>query len=331
MRPWVFAVGGTGGHLLPALALKKRLQGPVWLLGKGLKKHVLTEGLADCIEITSANNNPVRLAFGFFQSLWHLLRLRPRAVVGFGSYHSLPVCLAALALGIPLHLYEYNVRAGRVSRWLSRFAVSSGVVFEQTNLKGVVHIVEPLLVHGKRAARSKAADYFGLDPSKKTLLIFGGSQGAAFLNSVAEKIASFEKTWQVVHLTGANKVCGPVNHWSVRSFEERMDLAWSLADLALCRAGAGTICEARAYGVYALFVPYRYAGGHQKANAELMEQLGCGECMEESRGQEVIAERVVELMEREKMPCLRPHAAAPRFEEAVLQHIGLNHNASKAP
>lgn len=318
MRPWVLAVGGTGGHLLPALALKKRLDGAVWLMGKGLKNHPLTGGLPDAIEIPAANKNPLTLGFGLIKGLWHLMRLRPRAVIGFGSYHSLPVCLAALVLRIPLHLYEYNVRAGKVSRLLSRFAKSSGVVFEETDLRGVVHTVEPLLMHGKKVARATAARYFDLDPCKKTLLIFGGSQGAAFLNRVTEKIGSFGKTWQVVHLTGENKEGVEAPGWCVRSFEERMDLAWSLADLALCRAGAGTICEARAHGVFCLFVPYQYAGGHQRANGDLMAQLGCGECMEESLGEEAIAKRVMELMEEGKRRARGQITTAPLFEEAVL-------------
>lgn len=316
MKPWVLAVGGTGGHLLPALALKNRLAGPVWLMGRGLRTHLLTQDLKQTIEIPSANNNPFLLACGLCKSLWHLQRLCPRAVIGFGSYHSLPVCLAALVLRIPLHLYEYNVQAGKVSRWLSRFARSSGVVFEETDLKGTVHIVEPLLMHENRSSREEAAAYFGLDPKKKTLLIFGGSQGAVFLNRVATKIRSFEKMWQVLHLTGVNQEGGQAENWCVRSFEARMDLAWSLADFALCRAGAGTICEARAYGVPALFVPYPYAGAHQKANAALMEQLGLGACMEESRGIEAIARRVEELMEREFKGA--PLSKAPRFEEIVL-------------
>jgi len=318
VKPWVLAVGGTGGHLLPALALKKRLKGPVWMMGKGLKKHTLTKDLPHAIEVAAANRNPFRLALGLFQSLWHLLRLRPKAVIGFGSYHSLPVCLAALLLRIPLHLYEYNVRAGKVSRWLSRFAKSSGVVFKETDLKGTVHTVAPLLMHEQKASRTEAAAYFGLDPEKKTLLIFGGSQGALFLNRVAEQIGPFGKSWQVVHLTGANKQGRPAENWCVRAFEERMDLAWSLADLALCRAGAGTICEARAYGVYTLFVPYRYAGGHQKANADLMAELGCGESMEEVLGSERIAKRVMELMQEEKMPAARQVPSKALFEQVVL-------------
>lgn len=334
MRPLFFAVGGTAGHLFPALALKRRLNREVWLIGKGLKTNPYVADELNVIDISSATfskRSPLalfKLGIGFFQSLFHLVRLRPCAVIGFGSYHSLPLCFAAWALRIPLHLYEYNVKVGRANRWLSRFAKSTSVVFEESarELKSRVHVVAPLLHHQEKVSKEEAASYFGLDPNKKTLLIFGGSQGAVFMNRLAchlLKDPSFEKSWQAIHLTGVGKEISHSRSGSLcsKAFEPRMDFAWSLADLALCRAGAGAICEALKFGVPLVAVPYPYARGHQQPNGLLIEKRGLGICMDESMGEEKIAEKTLALMKNKSllasMGSKNQEKGAPLFEELV--------------
>lgn len=227
---------------------------------------------------------------------------RPDCVIGTGGYASAPACFAAVSMGIPSILHEMNFEPGLVTRLLARRASVVAVAFEGTIAllrKGsnavvtgvpVRREIEELAEESTRARkRSEAFRQFGLEPGLPTLLVFGGSQGAEALNSAVREAISVSAATaeaQVLHLTGPKAHSGTdgslprepdaTGKSNYRSLEycERMDLAYSVADLALTRAGAGTVAELTAARLPAVLVPYPHAAGHQELNARELEARG---------------------------------------------------------
>lgn len=300
-RKIVFAVGGTGGHLFPAQALardvKNKLpQVQVLFMGAGLSnsRYFFSKEFPS-IDIESSTvfgKNPLgvfrattKLLRGIWKSLTHLRQESPDLVIGFGSFHAFPVLLGALICTVPIILFESNVVPGRVIRFFSRFAIFTAVQFKRAkkNLKGqVIETKMPLWDRDRLSEfnREEAAKYFNLRPDVTTLLVFGGSQGARAINRLfCEAVQNWQKRppFQIIHLTGDVASCHEALLCyqrlripaQVKVFEDRMPLAWRLADLAICRSGASTIAELLAYRTPALLIPYPHAtDDHQMHNAQ---------------------------------------------------------------
>jgi len=157
-------------------------------------------------------------------------------------------------------------------------------------------------------ARLAAVERFGLERSRKTLLVFGGSQGAQALNTALwRSIPSLQqrKELQVLHVTGPKNFGSSEHEAALGSLEgaplvyrpygymERMDLAYAAADLAVCRSGAGTIAELMAARVPAVLVPFPHAtGGHQEKNARALERTGAVTVTSQVDG---VADRAIEV------------------------------------
>lgn len=219
-------------------------------------------------------------------------RERPRVAVGFGGYASVPGLLAAWTLRVPLIVHEQNVVPGSANRLMAPLVRAIAVSFPETLdlapkwRKKAVVTGNPLLRRGKGEGDPYA--YFGLEPGRKTVVVVGGSQGAASLNrAVLEALPrwSGREDLQVVHAVGRDKYqefaeeAAKVDYGGLiyRSldFVERMDLLYRIADLVVCRAGASTVSELAAAGKGAILVPYPYAtASHQDANAEVLRRAG---------------------------------------------------------
>lgn len=314
-RKIVLAVGGTGGHLFPAQALARQLrdnQVPVQVLfmGTGLSaSRYFSAREFPAIDIESATLFGLRIttlftaSFKLLKGTWHSMRQlkkeRPALVIGFGSFHAFPVLLAALLCGIPIILFESNAIPGKVNRFFSRWAVWTGVQFEEAKgkIKGKALVVEMPLWDKDRIAKSMredAARYFNLREDVKTILVFGGSQGARSINKL---FCSALQEWtgrpplQIIHLTGDVASCQEALLCyrrlgipaQVKVFEDRMPLAWRMADLAVCRSGAATVAELLAHRVPSLLIPFpRAADDHQLYNAKIMaEKIGGAVVVEE--------------------------------------------------
>ncbi|MBS0621425.1 MAG: UDP-N-acetylglucosamine--N-acetylmuramyl-(pentapeptide) pyrophosphoryl-undecaprenol N-acetylglucosamine transferase [Verrucomicrobia bacterium] len=294
----VLTAGKTGGHLYPAQGLARQLQtlghAPLFI-GSGLKKSPFFAQeqfpFAQVVAAPPSKRRPwnlFTLAWGTLQAWRSLRKAKAKVVVGFGGYSSAPALFAALIARIPIVLHEGNVIPGRVTRLFSKWARHVAVQLPLTGPSLGNHVVEVAMPSRfqKRFSRQEALDFFGLHEGRKTLLVFGGSQGALHLNqTVVESLTDFPADQlQVIHFTG-EEVEGYKEAYRqknisayVRSFEPRIDLAWSLADLALIRAGAASIAEQIEWQVPAIFVPYPHAlDGHQEANARFIsEKVGGG-------------------------------------------------------
>lgn len=300
----LIAVGGTGGHIYPALALAEQLKERhpeiyVMFAGGGLEENRYFDRQSYPFRQVACGTFPLkhplkclknlaRLFQGVWQSEKVLKEVYPEVVVGFGSYHSLPVLLAAKRRSIPIVLHEANAFPGKVNRLMSRYALATGLHLPVAaqHLKGnTVDVGLPLREGLKKEAakREEALQYYGLSGDQPTLLIFGGSQGAFSINKLALEAVSLytggRDVLQVLHFTGdSNETLRAIKQYhalgvraSVKNFESRMEKAWAIADLALGRAGAGTLAEAVEFEVPTILIPYPHASeDHQSKNADFM-------------------------------------------------------------
>ncbi len=234
-------------------------------------------------------------------------------VLGTGGYASAPACSAALRLEVPLILHEMNHDPGLVTRLYGRRASRVAIAYQETagllpaRSETVVTGVPVRPAIGRLAMEETAARLreegmarFRLERSRATLLVFGGSQGARVLNeSLWEALAeqAGRADLQVLHLVGRRDFRdertagsarmlaeGPLLYRPVE-YLEAMELAYAVADLAVTRAGAGTLAELAVVGLPAVLVPFTHsAGGHQARNARALEKTGAVKVAPEEGG-----------------------------------------------
>jgi UDP-N-acetylglucosamine--N-acetylmuramyl-(pentapeptide) pyrophosphoryl-undecaprenol N-acetylglucosamine transferase len=305
----VIAGGGTAGHIFPAIALAealKKYSANVRIVGRQGGPEATTvraHGIAfEGIDVLGfqrsvSPRNLLAAAKGAAATV-RALRILRRAgadvVVGTGAYVSIPVAMAAAMLRIPVVLHEANAIPGVANRLAGRWAAAVAVSFpgmERWFRAPVTLVGNPIRpevaaldrLH-RSANRTEAHAHFGLEAGRRTLLVFGGSQGARRINGAA--LGAYER-WrgddrlQVLHLVGPKELPAaealledlrlPQDRvlWRLAGSTDRMDLAYAAADLALCRAGAATLFELASAALPAIVVPYPYAtADHQRANAQ---------------------------------------------------------------
>ncbi|MEA2434499.1 MAG: UDP-N-acetylglucosamine--N-acetylmuramyl-(pentapeptide) pyrophosphoryl-undecaprenol [Actinomycetota bacterium] len=326
----LIAGGGTAGHVNPALALARALEGDeVVFVGtdSGVEsKLVPAAGFTlETIEVRGFDRaRPMSLpstgwiamkAFGRARSL--LKRVRPDVVVGMGGYVSLPVCVAAASIRIPVVLHEQNIVLGLANKVCKPLARRVGVSFEGTleavGAKGVLvgNPVSPEIAQADMTAeRERGLTRFGLDPDRKTLLVFGGSLGARRINEAALGLAEIwrdRSDRQVVHILGRGaytqlsdvdraKLDAGSLIYKTEDFVDRMVEAYAVADLALCRGGATTLAEIAIFGLPAIVVPYPHHRDQQQLkHGRVFEEAGAAVVLPDA---ETTAESVAELADR---------------------------------
>lgn len=304
---YIFAGGGTGGHLFPALAVADELTRfkPDCRIvfacsDRDIDRRVLSATPYAFI-VQQIRSMPRGLrGWGDFVFAYHAGRrladtlikdLRPAAVFGLGAFAAVPVTQAAAGAGVRTALMSIDATPGFANRRLARKVDVIFTQFEQTSdafgrfaskVKPVGCPVRKGLISGDI---EQAMDVFGLRPELKTLLIMAGSLGAESINqavaSIGPDLDGLADEWQILHVSGPGKfeqVAQANNgaiHRSVMEFCERMDLAYSAADLVLCRAGAATVGELAAVGAPAVLMPYPYHRDRQQVrNAAEMVSAG---------------------------------------------------------
>jgi UDP-N-acetylglucosamine--N-acetylmuramyl-(pentapeptide) pyrophosphoryl-undecaprenol N-acetylglucosamine transferase len=296
---YLFAGGGTAGHVNPLLATADRLrerepEAQILVLGtaEGLEARLVPERGYELVTVPRLpfprRPNADLLRFpGRWRASVDRTRgiLRDRGVdvvIGFGGYASAPAYAAARKERLPIAVHEQNARPGIANRLAARWTRHVGVTFPGTRLRGGRLVGLPLRAEIERldrpAARREGLRRFGLDAAKPVLLVTGGSLGARRLNlGVSASIAALLGAgWQVLHITGSHTPVEDPGLTGYRLLEycDRMDLALAAADLAVSRAGAATVCELAAIGVPAVFVPYAVGNGEQALNARQAVDAG---------------------------------------------------------
>jgi len=306
----LLAGGGSAGHVSPLLALADclRRRDPdlrVTVLGtqNGLEQRLVPARGYDLRTIPKVafprrpGGALVRLPGALKEAVEAagetIDDVTPDVVVGFGGYVSTPVYLAARRRRIPIVVHEQNARPGLANGLGARMTPYVATTFASTSLPHARVTGMPLrreIAQLDRAVnRSEALAHFGLDDHRPTLLVTGGSLGAQRLNAAFAPRVDYLRSHgiQVLHISGLGKefvhdsaVDGPA--YVVAGYVDRMDLAYSAADLVVARAGANTVCELTAVGLPAVYVPLPIGNGEQRFNAVEVVAAGGGILVDDS-------------------------------------------------
>jgi UDP-N-acetylglucosamine--N-acetylmuramyl-(pentapeptide) pyrophosphoryl-undecaprenol N-acetylglucosamine transferase len=299
------AGGGTGGHLYPALAIAdeiKKLQPKAEFLFVGTKgkieaRVVPQRGYAfRTIWISGFHRRltidnllfPLKVLISLVQSFFVIRQFRPHIVVGTGGYVCGPVLFIASIMKIPTVIHESNSYPGITTRMLATRATRIFIAFDDAKrwLKRTDHatlIGTPTREILGAVSQTASREFFRIDQNKKTLLVFGGSLGAASINdAVLETLDSLlNEGVQFIWQTGQRdfeRIRGAIGNKSIGwlgVFIDRMECAYGAADLVVCRAGATTLAELTRVGKPAIIIPYPYAAGdHQTHNARSLAEAG---------------------------------------------------------
>ncbi len=319
----ILAGGGTGGHVIPALAIANELK-------KSYNAEVLFIGTARGIEnrLVPAAGYPLRLvrvgalknvsfttrlktAFDLPRALWDaggmLSEFAPDVVIGVGGYASGPAMLSALVKHIPTLAFEPNVVPGFANRMVARFVSAAAVHFEES---------AEYFRHAEVTGVPVRQEFFQIAPKRggtPTVLVFGGSQGARAINQAILRclpvLIREAPGICIVHQTGERDYHDALAayeksasteplQFEVHKFIDDMPAAFARADLVVCRSGASTVAEIAAAGKPAVFVPFPHAADdHQRVNAEALARHGAAVVVEESKLEGVwLAETIATLL-----------------------------------
>lgn len=298
----IISGGGTGGHIFPAIAIAdaiKRRYPDAEILFVGANDRMEMDRVPKAgysiIGLDIAGLNRKQL-WKNFSVLWRAYKsmqkakkiikdFQPDVAIGVGGYASAPTLKAANSLGIPTVLQEQNSYAGVTNKLLGKKASKICVAYEGME---AFFPADRIVITGNpcrkdllndKITREEAADYFKIDPNKKTILVIGGSLGSKTINnSISTKLETFlEQDIQVIWQ------CGKLYHFDLNvelkhkikdknvrilDFIDRMDFAYKAADLVISRAGAGAISELSLLGKPTILVPSpNVAEDHQTKNA----------------------------------------------------------------
>ncbi len=315
----LIAGGGTGGHVIPALAVARELvaqfNAEIRFLGtaRGLETRLVPAAgfPLELVQVGQLNSvslgTRLRTLAGLPLSVLACMRLlrsfRPHVVLGVGGYASGPAMLAAILTGTPRIAFEPNAVPGMVNRWVGPWVQAAAVNFAPTTRYFRNATVTGIPVR---------AEFFSLQPLAENaaphLLIFGGSQGARIFNQIVPQIApqllAAIPGLTLLHQCGARHLestqaaytqSGADSHrWQVREFLDDMPQHFAAASLVLCRSGASTVAELSAAAKPSLLIPFpQAADDHQRHNAEVLVQAGAAALLPQS---DMTAERLLEML-----------------------------------
>ena len=295
--------GGTGGHVIPALAiareLRERYSAGIIFVGtsRGIETRLVPQagfplnlvqvGQLKNVSLTHRAHTLTDIPRAVFACRKLFADFRPQVVIGVGGYASGPGMLAAILMRIPTLAFEPNLVPGFANRMVARFVSAAAVHFEETKrfFRNAVVTGVPVRQEFFRISERPFAP-------PGSLLVFGGSQGARVLNqTMIDAIPKWKELGiQIRHQTGERdferidsaykQAAFPAQ---VSRFIDDMPSAFALADLVLCRSGASTVGEITAAGKPAIFVPFPFAADdHQRKNAEALERTGAARLIPES-------------------------------------------------
>ncbi len=322
---------GIEGRVVPAAGFEIDL-----LPGRGLQRRLTFRNLVQNVgAIWGA-------ASAFVRALVIVRRHRPRVVVGFGGYASLPCVLAARVLRVPVVVHEQDAAPGLANRLGTRLGARPAISLPDTPLPGATLTGNPVRDAFTRLERIPPAA-----GAPALIAVFGGAQGARTINRAA--LGSYD-TWRGRADLAVRHVCGPRNldeceatlasarragdtlHYELVAYEEHMDDLYSRAVLAVCRSGAGTIAELTAVGLPAVLVPLPGApSDHQTRNAQTLERAGAAVMLPDADCDPVQLDAVVsellaapDRLERMGVAArgLGRRDAAARVADVVEEHAG---------
>lgn len=311
----LIAGGGTGGHVIPALAIARELrdtaEAEVRFVGtaRGLETRLVPEagfqlelihvGQLKGVSLMTRLRTLGELPLGILRCIGLLKEFKPQVVVGVGGYASGPAMMAAILLGIPTLAFEPNAVPGLANRLVGKRVRAAAVNFQQTTSYFRNAVVTGIPVR---------KEFFAIQPKTAPplrLLVFGGSQGARVLNEILPKVAGellarFPEL-EIVHQVGGRNAESAAAAYAaaavssdrllVLPYLDAMVDAIGAADLVVCRSGASTVAELAAAGKPSVLVPFAAAADdHQRKNADVLVAAGAAAMITEA---ELTPERLV--------------------------------------
>lgn len=326
---FLFAGGGTGGHLFPAVAVaeqiremkpesdilfigtKDRIEGRV-VPKLGFKfKSIWIRGFSRKLTFDNLLF-PLKLIVSTLQSLLINMSFKPQVAIGSGGYVSGPAIWAASVMGAKIILLEQNSYPGVTTRLLERYAKEIHLSFEESKKylrKEKIHRVtgNPVRKNLGLMNKEEALKKFDLSGEKKTLLVLGGSLGAKTINeAMSESLNTLVKNeLQVIWQTGKNYFdqFKSLNDKTVKVYDfiEDMNAAYSACDLLLARAGATTIAEVLNLGIPAILVPSpNVAENHQYHNAKALSDSNAALLIQDKNLKNDLVKTVMNIIQSEK-------------------------------
>ncbi|HEY9140272.1 MAG TPA: undecaprenyldiphospho-muramoylpentapeptide beta-N-acetylglucosaminyltransferase [Bryobacteraceae bacterium] len=313
----ILAGGGTGGHVIPALAiaqeLRSRYHAQVLFVGTqrgietrlvpaaGFELHLIQVGALNRVDLATRLKTLLDLPRALMESAKLIREFRPDVMIGVGGYASGPAMLTAAMMSVPTIAFEPNVVPGFANRMVAPMVSAAAVHFEATchyfrncHVTGVPVRQEFFHVPARSAVRSNDA--------RPTLLAFGGSQGAHAINQAMldalPKLMEAVPGIHVIHQTGERDYIPAQGVYlrtmisaEVSPFIDDMPGAFARADLLVCRSGASTVAEITAAGKLAIFIPLPTAADdHQTQNAATLANGGAARLLPQS---ELSSDRLV--------------------------------------
>jgi UDP-N-acetylglucosamine--N-acetylmuramyl-(pentapeptide) pyrophosphoryl-undecaprenol N-acetylglucosamine transferase len=330
-RKIIIAGGGTGGHIFPAIAIAnalKKIDSGIQILFVGANGKMEMEKVPQAgyeikgIDIAGFNRSslikniglPFKLIKSFFQVRAIMKSYKPDAVVGVGGYSSFPVLRLAQAKGISTFIHESNSFAGKSNILLGKKATkifTAGDGMEKFFPKEKIMITgNPVrsAIAQSSITRTEGIKFFGLDETKKTMLVVGGSLGAKSINEGIDKHLDslLNEGLQLIWQTGKpyaakakERATGKAGVWT-NEFITQMEYGYAAADIVISRAGAMAIAELCVVKKPVLFVPFPFAAeDHQTVNAMSLVNKNAAMMVKDNEALDKIVPMIIDLVKED--------------------------------
>ncbi len=316
----IFTGGGTAGHVTPNIALIKKFQKEGWqiyYLGSenGIEKELIEGQNIPFYAISSGKLrryfswqnfiDPFKIFFGVIQAFAICLKLRPNVVFSKGGFVSFPVVVAAWLNRIPVIIHESDLTPGLANKLSFPFADKICVTFPETlhhikNSTKATVTGTPIREEFFSGDKEKGRQLCGFSPDKKTILVYGGSQGAESINKVVRQLLpEILDKFQIVHVCGKNNCDASFSYQGYKQFEYlsgEFPHILALADLVIARSGANSIYELLALQKPHILIPLgrRSSRGDQIENAKYFANLGFSQVIfEEELTKDKLNEKII--------------------------------------
>ena len=360
---FIFAGGGTGGHLFPAVAIAEEIkmllpQSEIMFIGNRNKiegkivpqygyefKNINISGFSRKINFSNLIF-PFKLLVAILKSLFYILKFKPKAVIGTGGYVSGPVLWSANLLGITTILQDHNSYPGVTTRLLAKNAKEIHLAFDdakkyfkrEDNIKISGFPIRREMI---KCNKEDSLKFFGCDLNKKTIFITGGSQGAKKINDALAKIVLdlVNLNIQIIWQTGSLQYNEIRNKFGINEsikvleFIGDMNKAYSACDVAITRAGATTIGELLNLEVPAILIPLPTAAeDHQMKNALSLSKHNAAIVIPEDQIDTLLKDKILTLINDENklndlksnLRKLQVKDSAKKIAESIIKLINNN-------
>lgn len=358
-RKIIISGGGTGGHIFPALSIAnalKRLDPNIEILFVGALGKMEMEkvpqagypivGLPVQGMVRSSIIKNIKVVYNLLKSLQMASKIindfKPDAIVGVGGYASGPLCIRGALKNIPVILQEQNSYAGVTNKLLGRYASRICVAYDNMErffsadkIKKTGNPVRSTLLESLNET-AEAYRFYQLDPTKKTILVTGGSLGARTMNKAVEKLIERVATANDVQMIWQ---CGKFyfdmlkeryynlyDNIKLMPFIERMDYAYAISDIVVARAGASTISELALLGKASILIPSpNVAEDHQTHNAMALVNREAALFVHDAKAEEELEKKLFAILsndtERETLARNIKKMAYIRADEVIAREV----------